>query len=1050
MSGRRSDASIARSMLFVLAPLLVAGITISLVMGQRATNDSKAIAIAQARDIVTRSLPLVLSTQDVSAPVTAIHAEQITQAITPVVLDPSPFDEVTIWSADATIVYSTDSSKIGQSPEEERATVRAVVGGGVSSTDKNGVFTVLAPLRLRADGLTVVAELSRPDDTIAAAGRPWRYNATFLAAAFLVVCIMLWRALRTSGRELNPQWPPQQVAPSRTQSPGPRPIEAPTPGLREEAEARRRAEDRAKAAEERLAVLQDQYRTTLDELQNTQRTLRQTPMTTLAPDPANEERAVHAEGRVRLLEGQLQAMNIERDKLAKLLAEAVKERRETTAAPDPRARQMEQETIGLRAELEGAQTELSITRRELDAIKAQASRTNEVQEDLDAAQVEVLHTREALESARIEIDQQRLELDDARNEVRALRAEEQRAAELEDQLRAVRAERDSLAASHEADLIEREADLEEKVRRNREEFQRELDEIQADLRGQMAQREAELTAQMARREAELTAEMTLRENELITKLNQREVELTGKLAEREAELTGTIADREKELKTQLTQSRGELHARIETAEHEAKVAARELGAARADLQSLRDEIGGARQELSARNDQLGKTNAELLRSKTEIETLQRELTSSQRDLQNTTAELASANAELQSASADVQMELGRGVELSQRAEMAEAELRSARERAERAEADLAHASARAEELSAQMAAAEAHHALEMAEREARPDLEEILQANQERLASQAEKLVEVEERARSTEQQLAEALIRLEDAESEARQLQMEKALHDLQAPPEPVAVPAAAVELSDEGPYEDRRMSSPFVKELSLDAKKSLSHILGLTNVMKYKKDGKEQAQLIKQLTAAARRLDHTVSDLADADHLARGTIELTIRRTDLEALVKRVVEESGVGADHDVRLETEPLKVAVDQLRTEQILAGLLRSSGERTSTGKGITVRLAHTEGGAMLSVEDPEPSSDGSVSPVVQRFAEVQGGWIRVESRESGGSAFRVFLPDAAGRPGHEGPEAATPRDQLHIMVSGTPEEEPWDAVTSEQLLVQELHRLSAED
>src|SRR5712691_8442134 len=493
MSGRRGDASIARSMLFVLAPLLVAGITISLVMGQRATNDSKAIAIAQARDIVTRSLPLVLSTQDVSAPVTAIHAEQITQAITPVVLDPSPFDEVTIWSADATIVYSTDSSKIGQSPEEERATVRAVVGGGVSSTDKNGVFTVLAPLRFRADGLTVVAELSRPDDTIAAAGRPWRYNATFLAAAFLVVCIMLWRALRTSGRELNPQWPPQQVAPSRTQSPGPRPIEVPTPGLREEAEARRRAEDRAKAAEERLAVLQDQYRTTLDELQNTQRALRQTPMTAPTPDPANEERALHAEGRVRLLEGQLQAMNIERDKLAKLLAEAVKERRETTAAPDPRARQMEQETIGLRAEL--------------DAIKARAGRTNEVQEDLDAAQVEVLHTREALESARVEIDQQRLELDDARNEVRALRAEEQRAAELEDQLRAVRAERDSLAASHEADLIEREADLEEKVRRNREEFQRELDEIQADLRGQMAQREAELTAQMARREAELTAEM---------------------------------------------------------------------------------------------------------------------------------------------------------------------------------------------------------------------------------------------------------------------------------------------------------------------------------------------------------------------------------------------------------------------------------------------------------------------------------------------------------------------------------------------------------------
>ena len=37
----------------------------------------------------------------------------------------------------------------------------------------------------------------------------------------------------------------------------------------------------------------------------------------------------------------------------------------------------------------------------------------------------------------------------------------------------------------------------------------------------------------------------------------------------------------------------------------------------------------------------------------------------------------------------------------------------------------------------------------------------------------------------------------------------------------------------------------------------------------------------------------------------------------------------------------------------------------------------------------------------MSPVVQRFAEVQGGWAKVESQESGGSAFAVFLPDGAG-------------------------------------------------
>ena len=88
-----------------------------------------------------------------------------------------------------------------------------------------------------------------------------------------------------------------------------------------------------------------------------------------------------------------------------------------------------------------------------------------------------------------------------------------------------------------------------------------------------------------------------------------------------------------------------------------------------------------------------------------------------------------------------------------------------------------------------------------------------------------------------------------------------------------------------------------------------------------------------MRQLTAYTRRLDHIVADLADADRLVHGEIELTVRRTDLETLVKRVVEESGIDADHEVRVETERVVVAVDQLRTEQILAGLLRTSGDRT---------------------------------------------------------------------------------------------------------------------
>ena len=47
--------------------------------------------------------------------------------------------------------------------------------------------------------------------------------------------------------------------------------------------------------------------------------------------------------------------------------------------------------------------------------------------------------------------------------------------------------------------------------------------------------------------------------------------------------------------------------------------------------------------------------------------------------------------------------------------------------------------------------------------------------------------------------------------------------------------------------------------------------------------------------------------------------------------------------------------------------------------------------------MVVVEDSESSSEISLSPMVHKLAELQGGWAKVEGREGGGSAFQVFLP-----------------------------------------------------
>ena len=209
----------------------------------------------------------------------------------------------------------------------------------------------------------------------------------------------------------------------------------------------------------------------------------------------------------------------------------------------------------------------------------------------------------------------------------------------------------------------------------------------------------------------------------------------------------------------------------------------------------------------------------------------------------------------------------------------------------------------------------------------------MLRVTQDRLNGSTDRFVEVEQRAAAAEADLAAAREQVEELESRIRTIEMSQAVKAIRGEDHDAAVPAAAtVTVGEAEPLEDRRAATPFMKELSLDAKKTLTSILGLSLTLKHKKQPNEQAPLLRQLATYARRLDHTVADLLEADKLARGEVELHPRRTDLEALVQRVVEESQVSNEHDMRLQTERIVASVDPIRTEQILMGL--SAAPRTA--------------------------------------------------------------------------------------------------------------------
>ena len=562
------------------------------------------------------------------------------------------------------------------------------------------------------------------------------------------------------------------------------------------------------------------------------------------------------------------------------------------------------------------------------------------------------------------VERARRELDDARTELRALRNEEQRAAMLEDELRSTKAELESRHASFQAELVERESEFEEKVRDTRESFQRQIAEMQTSYEAQLHQAEAGLADRIA--EAEATARRAAAELETVR------VDLDGAREEAEA-------------------------ARSEAASREQRV-----------LQG-HDELQAARQQIKTLEQEIKERSAAVTQAHKEADDVRRSLLAAQADLSRTDGAVDEVHTELE-------QERQRAEAADQAAIAAARERDALQERVDKLIRQLDDAAADNQEVNRRLQDFEARRQLELADDPGRTQIDELLRVTQERLAGQTEKLIATEDRVKELESGLTAAAERADLAEAENRTHQMSEALremreHDVATTRDATTqreISAATSAAIEAGALEDRRATSPLLKELSMDAKKSLAKIDGITKLMKHKKDPKDQAQLMKQLATFTRRLDHTVGDIADAENLSNGTVELAIKRTDMEALINRVVEESGADADNDIRVVADALKLRIDASRTEQIMSGLLRTASERTQNGKTIVVRLQHVDGGAIISVEDPGEASDAAISPVVRRFAEIQGGWIKAEALDGGGAAFRVFLPDGAGTGGRPRP------------------------------------------
>jgi signal transduction histidine kinase len=228
----------------------------------------------------------------------------------------------------------------------------------------------------------------------------------------------------------------------------------------------------------------------------------------------------------------------------------------------------------------------------------------------------------------------------------------------------------------------------------------------------------------------------------------------------------------------------------------------------------------------------------------------------------------------------------------------------------------------------------------------------------------------------------------------------------------------------------------------VAAEIRRPLTSILGATLALKHTDAGSSDGRaMVRQLAMNAHRLERLVDQLLELDRLVSGSLEPKRRRTDLGALVRRVVEETPDIANREVEVDAEHVAISVDPALTEQIVEALLTNAGRRTAPGERVRVTIRSGHGGALIAVDDgsSEPAtglpnrgssngaSDRSKQPtslaLVLRLAELHLGRAWIEAHPARGASFRVFLPDGtpagaadvAGDAADRSEEPSTPED-----------------------------------
>jgi signal transduction histidine kinase/ActR/RegA family two-component response regulator len=239
-------------------------------------------------------------------------------------------------------------------------------------------------------------------------------------------------------------------------------------------------------------------------------------------------------------------------------------------------------------------------------------------------------------------------------------------------------------------------------------------------------------------------------------------------------------------------------------------------------------------------------------------------------------------------------------------------------------------------------------------------------------------------------------------------------------------------------------RLKDEFVLNLSHELRTPLNSILGWAKLLASGKlDAAQTARALRAIERAGWAQSHLIEDLLDLSRIVAGTMELSIRPTQLRPLVESAIESLGPAIDaKQLTLKTDIApdlpSMALDPDRMKQVVWNLIANAVKFTPRGGAIQVTVSDGEQ-VRITVRDtgigfpPEVAAhlferfrqgDASTTRehgglglglgIVRHVVELHGGRVFAHSGgENAGSTFEVRLPARPLAAPQDQPPALTP-------------------------------------